>query len=76
MEIGKLKVNPSLQEMSGLGNYSWPCVWSDKRLEGSIRRQGIKNPIIVDSDCVIIDGYRRYAIALRLGLKNMKVIQI
>ena len=40
----------------------------------SIRRFGFKNPIIVDSEGVIIAGHTRYKASLELGLETVPVI--
>lgn len=40
----------------------------------SIREFGFKNPIIVDSDMVIISGHTRRLAAMRLGLSTVPVI--
>lgn len=45
-----------------------------KYVKKSIKRFGFKNPIIVDSDGVIVAGHTRYKASLELGLETVPVI--
>lgn len=45
-----------------------------ENVKKSIRRFGFKNPIIVDSEGVIIAGHTRYKASLELGLETVPVI--
>lgn len=45
-----------------------------KTLKDSIKRYGIKNPIVVDENNIILDGERRYRAAKELGLKELPYV--
>lgn len=45
-----------------------------KHVKKSIKRFGFKNPIIVDSDGIIICGHTRYKASIELGLEEVPVI--
>jgi len=46
----------------------------DKNLEELIKAEGIKTPLFITDDDVILDGHRRYRIAKKLGFKSVPCI--
>ena len=44
--------------------------------EQDIIRNGIRQPLLVTQDGIILNGWRRYILAKRLGLKRVPVVII
>ena len=42
----------------------------------SIRRDGIKVPLLITSDGLLLDGHRRLSIAKEIGLKKVPVVEL
>lgn len=45
----------------------------DPEFEASIKEHGIRQPIIVNNDYVIISGHRRWSAAVKVGLKTVPI---
>lgn len=46
------------------------------KMSESIRKEGVKNPIIMNEDGVVIDGMRRAFVSQQIGLKEIPVIRV
>lgn len=68
VETGELKINPYQKNWFSMGSRN-----SDKpeHLMESIKKYGIKTPIKITKDFVIIGGHRRHSIALQLHLSKV-----
>lgn len=65
---GELTVHPTLLGLAA------PSVSEDAELEESIRKHGILQPLIVNSQKQILDGARRHGKAVKLELQTVPVI--
>ncbi len=81
--VGAWKVQ-NILELVKVGSMPWS--WEEEfadldardgkllaELEESIKREGIKEPVIIGSDRRLWDGHHRVRVAVRLGLKEIPV---
>lgn len=68
IDVSKIKFNPIWTNKSILNNWEFSCLMTE------ISVFGILKPIVVTSDCVIIDGNCRLQIAKELKINKVPVI--
>lgn len=48
----------------------------DSRLESNILKNGIKDPLILRKDNILVDGLQRYMIAVKHSIEDVPVVHI
>jgi len=63
VKLSLLKINPKYAKAVTIATEQ-----EDKDLENSIKIKGIETPLIVNEKYIVLDGHRRYAKAVKLGI--------